>query len=123
MPVMAPGMEDMAQGLQDMLTSSGTTRSSTCSAAAQKKRKRKVKVKEALELLTQEEAARMVDMERVVREALDRAQNAGIIFIDEIDKIAGRDGRSGPRRLARRRAARPPPDRGGLEREHEVRRW
>ena len=42
-------------------------------------------MKEALELLTQEEAARLVDMDRVVREALDRAQNAGIIFIDEID--------------------------------------
>jgi ATP-dependent HslUV protease ATP-binding subunit HslU len=51
-------------------------------------------VKEALELLTQEEASRMVDMERVVREALDRAQNAGIVFIDEIDKIAGGDGGS-----------------------------
>ncbi len=38
----------------------------------------------------------MVDMERVVREALDRAQNAGIVFIDEIDKIAGREGGVGP---------------------------
>jgi len=61
-----------------------------------KKRKRKVPVKEALELLTGEEASRMVDMERVVREALDRAQNAGIVFIDEIDKIAGREGGHGP---------------------------
>jgi ATP-dependent HslUV protease ATP-binding subunit HslU len=61
----------------------------------QKKRKRKVKVKEALELLTQEEAARLVDMERATREALDRAQNAGIIFIDEIDKIAGGDSSGG----------------------------
>jgi len=58
----------------------------------QKKRKRKVRVKEALELLTQEEAARLVDMERVVREAVDRAQNHGIIFIDEIDKITGGEG-------------------------------
>jgi ATP-dependent HslUV protease ATP-binding subunit HslU len=62
----------------------------------QKKRKRRVKVREALELLTAEEASRMVDMERVTREALDRAQNAGIIFIDEVDKIAGRDGGHGP---------------------------
>ena len=49
-------------------------------------------MKEALELLTQEEAAQLVDMERVTREALDRAENAGIVFIDEIDKIASREG-------------------------------
>jgi ATP-dependent HslUV protease ATP-binding subunit HslU len=61
-----------------------------------KKRKRKVTVREALRLLTEDEASRMVDMERVTREALDRAQNAGIIFIDEIDKIAGREGGHGP---------------------------
>jgi ATP-dependent HslUV protease ATP-binding subunit HslU len=53
-------------------------------------------VKDALELLTSEEAARMVDMDRVVRDALERAQNAGIVFIDEIDKIAGREGGIGP---------------------------
>jgi ATP-dependent HslUV protease ATP-binding subunit HslU len=53
-------------------------------------------VKEALGILAEEEAARLVDMDRVVREALERAQGAGIIFIDEIDKIAGRDGAHGP---------------------------
>jgi ATP-dependent HslUV protease ATP-binding subunit HslU len=96
MPFMAPGMEDMAQGLQDMMQSIGNNPIVSMLGGGPKKRKRKVKVKEAVELLAQEEAARMVDMERVVREALDRAQNAGIVFIDEIDKIAGRDAGHGP---------------------------
>jgi ATP-dependent HslUV protease ATP-binding subunit HslU len=97
MPFMAPGMEDMAQGIQDMMQSIGNNPIVSMLGGGPKKRKRKLPVKEALEVLTQEEAARMVDMERVVREALDRAQNAGIVFIDEIDKIAGRDaGGHGP---------------------------
>jgi ATP-dependent HslUV protease ATP-binding subunit HslU len=96
MPFMAPGMEDMAQGLQDMMQSIGNNPIISMLGGGAKKRKRKVKVKEALDLLAQEEASRMVDMERVVRDALDRAQNAGIVFIDEIDKIAGRDQGHGP---------------------------
>jgi ATP-dependent HslUV protease ATP-binding subunit HslU len=96
MPFMAPGMEDMAQGLQDMMSQLGNNPIVSMLGGGAKKRKRKLRVKEALELLTQEEAARLVDMDRVVREALDRAQNAGIIFIDEIDKIAGRDAGQGP---------------------------
>ncbi len=96
MPFMAPGMEDMAQGLQDMMQSIGNNPIVSMLGGGPKKRKRKVKVREALDLLAQEEASRMVDMERVVREALDRAQNAGIVFIDEIDKIAGRDQGHGP---------------------------
>jgi ATP-dependent HslUV protease ATP-binding subunit HslU len=96
MPVLGPGMEDMAQGLQDMMSSLGNNPIVSMLGGGAKKRKRKVPVKEALELLAQEEASRLVDMERVVREALDRAQNAGIVFIDEIDKIAGREGGHGP---------------------------
>jgi len=97
MPFMGPGMEDMAQGLQDMMQSIGNNPIVSMLGGGAKKRKRRLQVKEALDLLTQDEAARMVDMERVVREALDRAQNAGIVFIDEIDKIAGRDaGGHGP---------------------------
>jgi ATP-dependent HslUV protease ATP-binding subunit HslU len=92
MPFMGPGMEDMAQGLQDMVQGMGNNPLLSLLGGGQKKRKRRVRVKEALDLLTQEEAARMVDMERVIREALERAQGAGIIFIDEIDKIAGGDG-------------------------------
>ena len=96
MPFMGPGMEDMAQGLQDMVQSIGNNPIVSMLGGGQKKRKRRLAVKEALDVLTREEAARMVDMERVVREALERAQNAGIVFIDEIDKIAGRDGGHGP---------------------------
>ena len=96
MPFMGPGMEDMAQGLQDMMSNLGNNPIVSMLGGGPKKRKRRMRVKEALELLTQEEAARMVDMERVVREALDRAQNAGIVFIDEIDKIAGLEGAVGP---------------------------
>jgi ATP-dependent HslUV protease ATP-binding subunit HslU len=96
MPIMAPGMEDMAQGLNDMMNQLGNNPLISMLGGGPKKRKRKVTVREALRLLTEDEAARMVDMERVTREALDRAQNAGIIFVDEIDKIAGRDGGHGP---------------------------
>jgi ATP-dependent HslUV protease ATP-binding subunit HslU len=96
MPFMAPGMEDMAQGLQDMVQSIGNNPILSMLGGGAKKRKRRLKVKEAVELLTHDEASRMVDMDRVVREALDRAQNAGIVFIDEIDKIAGRDAGHGP---------------------------
>jgi ATP-dependent HslUV protease ATP-binding subunit HslU len=92
MPFMGPGMEDMAQGLQDMVQGLGNNPILSMLGGGPKKRKRRLPVKEALELLTQEEASRMVDMERVIREALERAQNAGIVFIDEIDKIAGGDG-------------------------------
>jgi ATP-dependent HslUV protease ATP-binding subunit HslU len=92
MPIGAPGMEDMAQQLQDMVGQSPLFQM----MGGGKKRRRKVKAKEALPLLADEEAGRMVDMERVVREALERAQSSGIVFIDEIDKIAGRDGAHGP---------------------------
>ncbi|HYD41147.1 MAG TPA: ATP-dependent protease ATPase subunit HslU [Anaeromyxobacter sp.] len=91
LPFMGPGMEDMAQGIQDMVQGLGNNPIISMLGGGAKKRKRRLPVKEALELLTQEEASRMVDMERVVREALERAQNAGIVFIDEIDKIAGGD--------------------------------
>ncbi len=96
MPIMAPGMEDMAQGLNDMMNQIGNNPILSMLGGGPKKRKRKLKVREALQLLTEDEAGRMVDMERVTREALDRAQNAGIIFIDEIDKIASREGGHGP---------------------------
>jgi ATP-dependent HslUV protease ATP-binding subunit HslU len=96
MPIMAPGMEDMAQGLNEMMNQLGNNPILSMLGGGSKKRKRKLKVKEAVQLLTEDEASRMVDMERVTREALDRAQNAGIVFIDEIDKIAGREGGQGP---------------------------
>jgi len=62
-----------------------------------KTRSRKVTVRQALEILKGEEAERLIDNEKVTQEALDVAQNSGIIFIDEIDKIAGPQGQySGP---------------------------
>ncbi len=96
LPMMAgPGMEEMTQGLQDMFKNMGQGGLGSIFGGG-RKRKRKLPVKEALEVLAEEEASRMVDMERVVREALDRAQNHGIVFIDEIDKIASRDSSAGP---------------------------
>ncbi len=62
----------------------------------QRKKKRKVKIPEAKELLAQEEAQKLIDMDKVQREAVHRAEQAGIIFVDEIDKIAGRERASGP---------------------------
>jgi ATP-dependent HslUV protease ATP-binding subunit HslU len=61
-----------------------------------KTRKRRLKVPEALEYLTQEEEQKLIDMDSVSRTAVERVEQAGIIFIDEIDKIAGREGGHGP---------------------------
>ena len=59
-------------------------------------RHRRMPVPEAFEYLTQEEAQKLIDMDAVSRAALSRVENAGIIFLDEIDKIAGREGAQGP---------------------------
>ena len=80
------GMEDMGLNVKDMLGS----------LFPQKKKKRRVKVSEALEILTEEEAQRLMDMERVTQTAIERVEQAGIIFLDEIDKIVGDDGTHGP---------------------------
>jgi ATP-dependent HslUV protease ATP-binding subunit HslU len=80
------GMEEMGVNLKDLFNQ----------VLPKKTRQRKVKVPEALEVLAQEEAARLVDMENVAREAVNRAEQSGIVFIDEIDKIAGREAMHGP---------------------------
>jgi ATP-dependent HslUV protease ATP-binding subunit HslU len=59
-------------------------------------KKRRLPVPDALEALAQEEEHKLIDMESVARAAVDRVQQAGIIFIDEIDKVAGREGGHGP---------------------------
>jgi ATP-dependent HslUV protease ATP-binding subunit HslU len=59
-------------------------------------KKRKLRVPDALEALSQEEEQKLIDMETVARAAVDRVQQSGIIFVDEIDKVAGREGGHGP---------------------------
>jgi ATP-dependent HslUV protease ATP-binding subunit HslU len=59
-------------------------------------RKRRMRVPEALDALTQEEEQKLIDMDSIARAAVERVQQAGIIFIDEIDKVAGREGGHGP---------------------------
>ena len=59
-------------------------------------KKRRLRVPEALEALAQEEEQKLIDMETIARAAVERVQQAGIIFIDEIDKVAGREGGHGP---------------------------
>ncbi|WP_093291304.1 ATP-dependent protease ATPase subunit HslU [Thermoactinomyces sp. DSM 45892] len=58
-----------------------------------KKKKRRLSVKEAREVLTQEEGQKLIDMDQVIQDALDRVEQSGIIFLDEIDKVAGKDQR------------------------------
>ena len=72
--------------------------------------------------LTEEEATKLIDVERLQKDAIRRAEQAGIIFIDEIDKVAGREcGRPRPRRLARGRAARSAAHRRGVDGLDQVR--
>ncbi len=81
------GMEEVGVNLQDLFK--------TMPGFGGKSRKRQAKVPEALKLLEQEEAAKLVDQDRVNREAMLRAEHHGIIFLDEIDKICSRDGGKG----------------------------
>ena len=80
------GLEEMDINLKDMFGSMFPKRT----------KKRKVKVPEAMEILTQEEAQRLVDMDKVVKKAISKVEQSGIIFLDEIDKISGREGTHGP---------------------------
>ena len=80
------GIEEMDINIRDLLPGILGTR----------KRKRKMPVEEAIEYLIMEEESRLIDMDQVTREALDRVEESGIVFIDEIDKIAGRETGQGP---------------------------
>lgn len=76
------GMEEMGVNIQDMLGG----------FLPRKKRKRKVSVQEGRKILIQQEAQKLIDMDEVTTSAVKRAEEDGIIFLDEIDKIAGREG-------------------------------
>lgn len=81
------------QGIEEVVVNIGDMFGN---AFPKRTRKRRARVPEALELFTQEEVHKLIDGDKVVREAILRAEQNGIIFIDEIDKIAGREGGHGP---------------------------
>lgn len=78
-----PGTEQMGMQMQDMLGN----------LLPKRTKKRKLRIKDARKVLIGQEAQKLVDMDEVTQESIRRAENHGIIFIDEIDKIAGKDGR------------------------------
>jgi ATP-dependent HslUV protease ATP-binding subunit HslU len=80
------GMEEIGINLKDMLSNLMPGRT----------RRRRVKVAEARRLLAQEEAQKLVDVDEAVGQAIRRVENSGIVFLDELDKIAGREGGRGP---------------------------
>jgi len=80
------GMEELGVNFRDMFGS----------LLPKNTKRRKMKVPEAMEILVQEEAQGLVDMEKVVHQAVEKVEQSGIIFLDEIDKISGRTGGAGP---------------------------
>jgi ATP-dependent HslUV protease ATP-binding subunit HslU len=85
--VLSNSPEDMEQsGIKEMIAG----------IFGQRTRKRPMKVADAFEYLSQEEESRLLDMDQVVRMAVERVEDSGIVFLDEIDKIAGREGGHGP---------------------------
>ncbi|MBW2675393.1 MAG: ATP-dependent protease ATPase subunit HslU [Deltaproteobacteria bacterium] len=80
------GVEDMGMNIKEMFGN----------IFPQKKKKRKIRVADAVDMLADEEAQRLVDMEKVTRTALEKVEQSGIIFLDEIDKIVGGDPSHGP---------------------------
>jgi ATP-dependent HslUV protease ATP-binding subunit HslU len=82
----AAGMEEMGLNVKEMLGG----------LFPPKKKQRRVKVPEALAILVEQEAQRLVDMEKVTKTAIDRVEQSGMIFLDEIDKIVGSEGAQGP---------------------------
>ena len=85
MQVLGPiGLEEMGLNLQDLFGN----------IMPKKSRKRKLSIAEAKKVLSQEEAQKLIDMDSVMKEAIEKVQNSGIVFIDEIDKIAGSNSKS-----------------------------
>jgi ATP-dependent HslUV protease ATP-binding subunit HslU len=88
-PLGGPGMDEIGQNIQDILGG----------MMPKKNKRRRVTIGEAKEIFESEEASKLIDMDNVVRDAIERVESAGIIFLDEIDKVAGgskRDGGGGP---------------------------
>jgi ATP-dependent HslUV protease ATP-binding subunit HslU len=88
MQILGPfGMDDMGINIQEIMGS----------IMPKKKKKRKTKISEARTIMVQDEAQKLIDMEAVQKEAIQRVENSGIVFLDEIDKVAGASGKgSGP---------------------------
>ena len=87
MQILRPtGMEDIGMNIKDMLAG----------ALPKTKKTKKMKVSEAREVLTENEASKLIDQDEVIRVAKDRTENNGIVFLDEIDKVVGNNGGSGP---------------------------
>jgi len=84
--VSSQGIEEMDINIKDMLSG----------MFGQSKKKRKMTVSEAFDYLVQEEESRLIDMDQVTRTAIERVEQMGILFIDEVDKIAGRESGHGP---------------------------
>ncbi|MCL4245417.1 MAG: ATP-dependent protease ATPase subunit HslU [Candidatus Dadabacteria bacterium] len=80
------GLEEMDVNISDMLGN----------LFPKKTKKRKVRVPDAMEVLIQEEAQKLIDMDNVIKKSIERVEQSGIIFIDEIDKVAGRESTAGP---------------------------
>ncbi len=80
------GLEDMELNIRDLLGNMFPPRT----------KKRKVQIPEAMELLTQEESQRLIDMDRVIDLGIEKVEQMGIVFLDELDKIAGREAGHGP---------------------------
>ncbi|MCP3875948.1 MAG: ATP-dependent protease ATPase subunit HslU [Desulfobacteraceae bacterium] len=80
------GIEEMGINVKDMLGN----------LMPKNTKRRKIKIKDALKLVTQEEAAHLIDMEKIKSDAIEKVEQSGIIFIDEIDKIAGKEKSHGP---------------------------
>ncbi len=87
MQVLGPvGMDDMGINIQEIMSN----------MIPKKKKKRKTTIKEARKVILQEESKKLIDMDAVQNEAIKRVQNSGIVFIDEIDKVAGSSKSQGP---------------------------